>query len=241
MPPILLAGKGAADYAFESGCATIHGDGLVSPGAKEKWSQWSKELRDAGDIINSKAFLRRPVKNQFMHFKFLPRFLPSTTSDTSPESTPGFPSNADTRGQEQSDDRPSSPSSRSFLDESSELLDNITDTVGAIAVDLHGNIAAGSSSGGVAMKHSGRIGPAALAGMGTAVIPVKADDQDGTCVATVTSGMGEHISTTLAASTCASRIYHAGGNFEGPAESSESITEDEAMKAMIELDFLSIP
>ncbi|KAL9594633.1 MAG: hypothetical protein Q9179_005306 [Wetmoreana sp. 5 TL-2023] len=83
--------------------------------------------------------------------------------------------------------------------ESVSLVDDITDTVGAIAVDSLGNLAAGSSSGGIGMKHRGRIGPAALVGIGTAVIPVDADDTEKTSVATVTSGTGEHMATTMAA------------------------------------------
>lgn len=114
--------------------------------------------------------------------------------------------------------------------------DNISDTVGAIAVDCHGNIAAGSSSGGIGMKHRGRIGPAALVGIGTAVVPVDPNDPERTCVASVTSGTGEHIATTLAASTCASRVYY---NERKTADGAfEEVTEDEAMRAMIDAEFM---
>ncbi|KAI0830939.1 N-terminal nucleophile aminohydrolase [Hypoxylon sp. FL0890] len=92
--------------------------------------------------------------------------------------------------------------------------DNITDTVGAIAIDQSGKIAAGSSSGGIGMKHRGRIGPAALVGIGTAVIPADEQDQDGIAVAAVTSGTGEHMATTMASQKCAERIYQ--GTRRGP-------------------------
>jgi isoaspartyl peptidase/L-asparaginase-like protein (Ntn-hydrolase superfamily) len=114
--------------------------------------------------------------------------------------------------------------------------DNITDTIGAIAIDCFGNIAAGSSSGGIGMKHRGRVGPAALVGIGTAVIPVDPKDPDETSVATVTSGTGEHIATTLAASTCANRVYFSDRKNE--VGMTENVTEDEAIKSMIETDFM---
>lgn len=117
-------------------------------------------------------------------------------------------------------------------------VDNITDTVGAIAVDCYGNIAAASSSGGIGMKHRGRVGPAALVGIGTAVIPADQEDPDRVSVATVTSGTGEHMATTMAASTCASRIYYSQRKGEGGTF--EEVTEDEAMKAMIEKDFMGM-
>lgn len=114
--------------------------------------------------------------------------------------------------------------------------DNVSDTVGAIAIDRFGNIAAGSSSGGIGMKHRGRIGPAALVGIGTAVIPMHPDDPERKCVATITSGTGEHIATTLAASTCASRLYNPQGR--GSDGTYEDSTEEAAMHNMIETEFM---
>lgn len=114
--------------------------------------------------------------------------------------------------------------------------DCITDTVGAIAVDGWGNIACAASSGGIGMKYRGRVGPAALVGVGTAVVPIDPDDLDGTCVATVTSGTGEHMATTMAATTCAERLYQS--IKKGKGGEYVEVTEDEAMRSMIENDFM---
>jgi taspase (threonine aspartase 1) len=114
--------------------------------------------------------------------------------------------------------------------------DHITDTVGAIAVDSWGNIACGASSGGIGMKYRGRVGPAALVGVGAAVIPIDPDDPEQTSVATVTSGTGEHMATTMAATVCAERLYQSvkkgrGGDYV-------EVTEDEALRSMIENEFM---
>jgi taspase (threonine aspartase 1) len=114
--------------------------------------------------------------------------------------------------------------------------DHITDTVGAIAVDSWGNIACGASSGGIGMKYRGRVGPAALVGVGAAVIPTDPDDPEQACVATVTSGTGEHMATTMAATVCAERLYQSVKKMKG-GEYIE-VSEDEALKAMIENEFM---
>ncbi|KAI8941376.1 hypothetical protein NX059_002600 [Plenodomus lindquistii] len=117
--------------------------------------------------------------------------------------------------------------------------DLITDTVGAIAVDSWGNIACGASSGGIGMKYRGRVGPAALVGVGAAVIPVDPEDSEQTCVATVTSGTGEHMATTMAATVSAERLYQSVK--KGRSGDYIEVTEDEALRSMIESEFMGHP
>jgi len=74
------------------------------------------------------------------------------------------------------------------------------DTVGAVAVDDSGNLAAGSSTGGVFGKMPGRVGDAPIFGAG-----VYADRT----VAVVGTGVGETFLVTLAAARVAQRV--AGG------------------------------
>jgi taspase (threonine aspartase 1) len=86
------------------------------------------------------------------------------------------------------------------------------------------------------MKYRGRVGPAALVGVGAAVIPIDPEDAEQSCVATVTSGTGEHMATTMAATVCAERLYQSvkknrGGEYV-------EVSEDEALKAMIEHEFM---
>jgi taspase (threonine aspartase 1) len=119
-------------------------------------------------------------------------------------------------------------------------MDIVTDTVGAIAIDLQGNIAAGSSSGGIGMKHKGRTGPAALVGVGTAVVPQDPDDDLATSVAAVTSGTGEHMATCSASGKCAERLYQ--GTRRGPG--GRDIPEDDEhniLESFILDDFMNHP
>jgi len=69
------------------------------------------------------------------------------------------------------------------------------DTVGAVAVDKEGNVAAGTSTGGISLKIPGRIGDSPLIGCGN-----YADNEAGACSAT---GIGEvAIRLVIAKTTC---------------------------------------
>ncbi|GFO11974.1 threonine aspartase 1-like [Plakobranchus ocellatus] len=93
----------------------------------------------------------------------------------------------------------------------------VQDTVGAVCVDHEGNVAAASSSGGIWLKHSGRIGPAAMYGAGcwaqNQVSKLKAG------VAAVTSGCGEHLVQTLLAKTCCDSVRASSTDFSSSVAS----------------------
>ena len=356
VPPNLLVGAGAADFAYENGMPILHADFLVAKGSKERWLRWTHDLdqlEDPGNqtlgeymeiecpnsvhsstsapcsprgtvgsgpaasrqsslgLISAIQPLHRSgnprrvervnsvpisdgsnrsaatisdrhqspvayhdnVGEDYMDDtsvwrRHSPSLMKATNSSCTPElvSMPNlnsthesFPTTTPAAGKTDLTVDPHSLSSfgGSELADSTQqprfhpstfsqrgchkdTNDSITDTVGAIAVDCYGNIAAGSSSGGIGMKHSGRTGPAALVGIGTAVIPIDPEDEMKTCVAVVTSGTGEHMATTMASSLCAERIYSSTRKKQGLPGVYESVSEDEAMEAMIATDFMGM-
>ncbi|KZZ89519.1 asparaginase [Ascosphaera apis ARSEF 7405] len=109
---------------------------------------------------------------------------------------------------------------------------------------MHGNIAAGSSSGGLLLKNPGRIGPAALVNVGTSVLPVDPDDEDQRCVAVAVSGTGERMLTTTLARRCAERTYDCVRKVKLPGGKGtvlEECTEDEALASVINNEFMGHP
>ncbi|XP_032882167.1 threonine aspartase 1 isoform X2 [Amblyraja radiata] len=83
------------------------------------------------------------------------------------------------------------------------LSTNVTaslDTVGAVVVDHEGNVAAAVSSGGLAMKHPGRVGQAAVYGCGCWAENAGGHNVYSTAVST--SGCGEHLVRTMLAREC---------------------------------------
>lgn len=85
------------------------------------------------------------------------------------------------------------PKLHQLLESHPHLFD--VDTVGAVAVDKEGNVAAATSTGGISLKIPGRIGDSPLIGCGN-----YADNEAGACSAT---GIGEiAIKLVLAKSAC---------------------------------------
>ncbi|XP_028459660.1 threonine aspartase 1 isoform X2 [Perca flavescens] len=78
------------------------------------------------------------------------------------------------------------------------------DTVGAVVIDLEGNVAAAVSSGGLAMKHPGRVGQAAHYGCGCWAENACSMNSHSTAVST--SGCGEHLIRTMLARECSAAM-----------------------------------
>jgi beta-aspartyl-peptidase (threonine type) len=83
------------------------------------------------------------------------------------------------------------------------------DTVGAVAIDSHGNIASGDSTGGTPNKYPGRVGDSPLIGCGT-----YADNEIG---GVSTSGWGEALIKVVMAKTVIDLMDHNGGDPEQAA------------------------
>lgn len=79
-------------------------------------------------------------------------------------------------------------------------LNNKYGTVGAVAIDIHGNLAAGTSTGGLANKLPGRVGDSCIIGAGTYA-------NNNTC-AVSTTGQGEYFMRLLTAYDIAALIEY---------------------------------
>ncbi|KAF2637971.1 N-terminal nucleophile aminohydrolase [Massarina eburnea CBS 473.64] len=341
VPPNLLVGQGALDFAREMGVLELPYDALVSDAARERWSRWRSDLKGAerkarkaghhssrwrvgelnspGEEAEAARIRRDHTNNMLQDCSLEPNSpIPSgaddpffgTPSNTTASGPPSSQVRMSTLDSEPAMVRPQSiaESSRSafinstqkvptisqyrdtdvtngsprFTTQDGALLntnriamthrswadgsgeesdsaststrpadsaiphahvdgtaDHITDTVGAIAIDGWGNIACAASSGGIGMKHRGRVGPAALVGVGAAVVPIDPDDPEEICVGTVTSGTGEHMATTMAATVCAERLYQSVK--KGKGGEYIDATEDEALRSMIDKEFMGHP
>ncbi|KAJ2101935.1 taspase, threonine aspartase, 1 [Coemansia sp. S100] len=89
---------------------------------------------------------------------------------------------------------------------SNEDIDLQMDTVGAVCIDRRGEVSAGVSSGGIALKLPGRVGEAAMFGCGCwAEKTISKDPHETLSTGCSVTGTGEQIMRTLLARDCAQR------------------------------------
>ncbi len=98
----------------------------------------------------------------------------------------------------------------SSANQQSKVLFNKFDTVGAVALDRNGNIASGSSSGGIANEKYGRVGDAAIIGAGTYA-------NNNTCGVSGTGSAGFFVRLTVARDI-SSQIEYQAQTVQGAAD-----------------------
>ena len=94
------------------------------------------------------------------------------------------------------------------LNEIDKSTTKMLDTVGAIVLDSNGNFASAVSSGGILLKHPGRVGHASIYGCGCWVSENDHHDNNQQKIAICTTGCGEHIMKTLFSKECADFMFN---------------------------------
>ena len=152
-PHVLLMGAGAEQFAVETGMPLCDPSELITPSQYERWQRGYR----SGDAVNV-----GPVVS----------FTPTAAGIASSTSVAGASGGGNGRNgngasKANGSQRAHRAHARSGAD--AEPIHSDADkhgTVGAVAVDAEGNVAAGASTGGIAAKHPGRIGDTPLVGCG---------------------------------------------------------------------------
>ncbi|KAF9277877.1 hypothetical protein BGZ68_008931 [Mortierella alpina] len=182
IPPTMLVGPGAGKWADTMGFTLnrVRSNPYIpTPGNLAESS-----LSDMGAPINGSLVTRESLQ---YHLRFQEMLRNASTAEVPSKREAEVSSN-------QPLENPSSKKTAIGMED--ELLQ---DTVGAICVDRLGHVASGVSSGGIAMKFSGRVSEAAIFGAGCWAQDASETSAGFACSMT---GAGEQICKTLLAKSC---------------------------------------
>lgn len=233
IPPSLLVGQGALDWAIQQGFSSVAGNELVTESSDKTYRKYKKRLlrlhfdqesRKACKSIKAPSSWQEDTTQTFHNDIFCSSRHVAVDEAGNPkrqkvnsllseddevsfgplQSTPSvnpqeklLPNHL--RSENFLSDRPidCSTTDDSNTDRGNFSLEaNLSkhlDTVGAMCVDSHGNIACAVSSGGIALKQPGRLGSAASFGAGCWALNQNVNTPG---IGVVTSGTGEHLIRT---------------------------------------------
>ncbi|KAL5008296.1 hypothetical protein ScPMuIL_013877 [Solemya velum] len=192
LPPSFLVGRGASQWAVEHGFESTPQSTMITETSMRFFEKHKKKLvtserrmrrkREKRDDPGNNKKLKGDDENTRTSVVCVGPSTVQRVTDDKEASTP----NTHRHGDQLVSDQP------------------ISDTVGAVCIDGYGHMSSAVSSGGIPLKHSGRIGPAAVCGSGCWAYDCKGEDRPGVAIAV--SGSGEDLMRTHFARECAQSV-----------------------------------
>jgi isoaspartyl peptidase/L-asparaginase-like protein (Ntn-hydrolase superfamily) len=160
---------------------------MLAGDASRVWAL--KQGLEAAESIDDAEEMHITKRARRQHQKYIN--ILNENNSTSSESTESNPKGSSKRQK------------TSKIDKDSDLLN---DTVGCCVINSRGQVASGVSSGGIAMKTSGRVGEAAVYGAGCWAEESKNTSNTSNGVSVSVTGVGERIIKHLVARDCAKKV-----------------------------------